>query len=111
MKRWSGRRAAAALLVATASGLGGLAPGAEPTLVTRALAAEAWRAEFDAICAKTQDAMALPLDELKSLVARSDQLLPELEKLETSQRKVYVKRLQGCRNLYAFVLESRQKGS
>jgi hypothetical protein len=54
--------------------------------------------------------MALPLDELKSLITRSDKLLPELEKLEPSTRKVYVKRLQGCRNLYAFVLESRQKG-
>ena len=108
MRRW--RRGAAALLVAVATGLGSLAPGAVPTLVPRALAADSWRAEFDAICAKTQDAMALPLDELKSLVARSDKLLPELEKLEPSTRKVYVKRLQGCRNLYAFVLESRQKG-
>jgi len=107
-RRW--RRAAAALLVVTATGLGGLAPGGWPTLLARALAADAWRVEFDAICAKTQDAMALPLDELRSLVARSDKLLPELEKLEPSQRKVFVKRLQGCRNLYAFVLESRQKG-
>lgn len=106
----SWRRAAAGLLVAVATGLVGLAPGSTPTLPARALAAEDWRAEFDAICAKTQDAMALPLDELKGLVARSDKLLPELEKLEPSTRKVYVKRLQGCRNLYAFVLESRQKG-
>ena len=110
MTGWGWRRAGAALLVTATTVLGGLAPGRGPTPLARALAADDWRTEFDAICAKTQDAMALPLDELRSLVARSDKLLPELEKLEPSQRKVFVKRLQGCRNLYAFVLESRQKG-
>lgn len=104
------RRPALALLVAAAAGLGGLAPGGGPTPLPRAQAAEPWRAEFDAICARTQDAMSLSLDELRSLVGRSDRLLPDLERLEPSQRKVFVRRLQACRNLYQFVLESRQKG-
>lgn len=66
-----------------------------------------WKQEFDAICARTQDAMALPSDELRSLIARCEKLSPAIERLGESERKVYGKRLQGCRSLFAFVLESR----
>jgi hypothetical protein len=69
-----------------------------------------WRAEFEAICARTQDAMALTTQELKDLVARSDALRPELDKLDPPQRKVFTTRLNACRNLYQFVLDSREQG-
>jgi hypothetical protein len=69
--------------------------------------ADAWRAEFDAICAKTQDAMTLSTRELKSLVERCHKLMPVIEKLDESQRKVFTTRLSACRKLYAFVLETR----
>jgi hypothetical protein len=94
------RVAAAGLLAALLSG----AAPAEP-------APEKWRAEFDAVCAKTQDAMALPTEELKSLVARCDALKPSIDALEESLRKVYGRRLKGCRDLYQFVLDFRQRGS
>jgi len=74
-----------------------------------ARADEDWRREFDEVCAKTQDAMALSVDELRSLVARCEKLKPELAKLDESSRKVFTKRLQACRDLYQFVLESRDK--
>ncbi len=74
-----------------------------------AWAQEGWRKEFDDVCAKTQDAMVLPPDELKALVGRCDRLKPQIENLDESQRKVYLKRLQMCRDLYIFVLESREK--
>jgi hypothetical protein len=32
-----------------------------------------------------------------------------LEKLPEPERKVFTKRLQACRNLYAFVLETKEK--
>ncbi len=54
--------------------------------------------------------MALPMDELKGLVSRCDKLKPRIEKLDESQRKVYSRRLQVCRDLYQFVIESREKG-
>jgi hypothetical protein len=69
-----------------------------------------WKREFEDICGKTQDAMALPMEELKTLVARCDKLKPQIEKLDDSQRKVYSRRLQVCRDLYQFVIESREKG-
>ncbi len=73
-------------------------------------AAQDWKKEFEEVCAKTQDAMALPLDELRTLVARCDRLKPRIEGLDESQRKVYSRRLQVCRDLYQFVLDSREKG-
>ncbi len=72
-------------------------------------AQEDWRKEFDDVCSKTQDAMVFTADNLKNLVDRCDKLKPQIEKLDESQRKVYLKRLQRCRDLYFFVLESREK--
>jgi hypothetical protein len=79
-----------------------------PFMVGLAHAQEDWKKEFDDICSKTQDAMVIPSEELKSLVDRCDSLKPKIEKLDESQRKVYLKRLQMCRELYFFVLESRE---
>lgn len=69
-------------------------------------AGEDWRKEFDEVCARTQDAMDLTAMELRSLIERCDKLKPTIEALDDSQRKVFLKRLQMCRDLYAFVLES-----
>lgn len=68
---------------------------------------ESWQKEFDAVCAKTQDAMSLAEAELKALVQRCDALEPSIEKLDETRRKVYLRRLRQCRGLYAYVLESK----
>jgi hypothetical protein len=68
-----------------------------------------WKAEFEAICAGTQDSAAMTSDELKNLIDRCDKLRSRIEKLDETPRKVYLKRLQMCRDLYAFVLEYKGK--
>ena len=70
---------------------------------------EEWKKEFDEICSKTDNSMAFSVEELKSLVDRCDALKPRIEKLEEPQRKVTLKRLQMCRDLYTFVLEKEKK--
>jgi hypothetical protein len=72
-----------------------------------ASAQDDWKKEFEDICSKTQDAMSFTPDELKSLVGRCDALKPRIEKLDETQKKVYSKRLKMCRDLLAFVLESK----
>jgi hypothetical protein len=79
----------------------GLAPGV-------ARPADGWRKEFEDLCSRTQDAMVLKDDELRSLVERCDRLKPALDALSEPERKAYSRRLAACRNLYAYVLESRQ---
>jgi hypothetical protein len=69
---------------------------------------EAWQAEFDNICAKTEDAMTLSQDELTDLIRRCDNLQPQIEKLDESRRKVYFERLRKCRGLYAYVLDAKK---
>ncbi len=71
-------------------------------------ARESWRKEFDDVCSKTQDAMAFSQEELKDLIRRCDALLPQIEKLDESRKKVYLGRLQKCRGLYAYVLDAKK---
>lgn len=68
-----------------------------------------WKKEFEEICSRTDDAMSLSKDELKALVARCDKLKPLIEKLDETEKKVYLRRLQLCRDLFSFVLESKEK--
>jgi hypothetical protein len=71
-------------------------------------AQEEWRREFDNLCSKTQDAMNFSAGELRNLITRCDALKPRIEKLDEPQRKVTLKRLQMCRDLYAYVLEAKE---
>jgi hypothetical protein len=73
-----------------------------------ASAQEDWRQEFEVVCSQTQDAMALSAEELSGLIERCDKLKSRIEKLDESARKVYLKRLQLCRDLYVFVIESKR---
>jgi hypothetical protein len=72
-------------------------------------AQEDWKGEFETVCSKTQDAMTFSVDELKDLIAKCDKLKPFIEKLDESPRKVYLRRLQLCKDLFVFVLGSKEK--
>ena len=69
---------------------------------------EAWRAKFEETCAKTSDAMSLSVNELNTLLENCTALEKVIESQDESVRKVYLKRLQLCRNLYAYVLEYKK---
>lgn len=71
--------------------------------------AEAWRTDFDAACGQSNEAMSLPVAELKRLIGQCDRLQKIIEAEEETVRKVYLRRLQMCRNLYVFVLEARMQ--
>ncbi len=72
-------------------------------------AEEDWKKEFEDICGKTQDAMAYSPEELRGFIDRCDKIRPLVEKLDESRRKVYLRRLQMCRDFFAFSLEQREK--
>jgi len=73
-----------------------------------AYALDDWKKEFDAVCSKTQDAMAFTSDELRNFIERCDALKPLMEKLDEPQRTINLRRLKMCRGLYAFVLEIKE---
>jgi hypothetical protein len=70
---------------------------------------DTWRTDFDETCARTNDAMALSTSELNKLIERCDRLQKIIETEEETVRKVFLKRLQMCRNLYVFVQESKMQ--
>jgi len=70
---------------------------------------EDWRKEFDEICSKTENAMAFGVEELRHLVDRCDALKSRIEMLDEPERKITLRRLQMCRDLYAFVFETKEK--
>ena len=74
-----------------------------------AYGADAWRTDFDATCAQSDNAMALSMPELKMLIEQCGRLQKIIEVQEETVRKVYLRRLQICRNLYQFVLEAKMQ--
>lgn len=73
-----------------------------------ACAEELWKQELMEICSKADEALSFSREELKMLLQRGKKLKPAIEALEETPRKVYLKRLQKCMNLYTFVLESKE---
>jgi hypothetical protein len=69
---------------------------------------EGWKEEFESVCSRTDAAMTLSTEELKDLVGRCDRLKERIESEEESTRRVYLRRLKSCRDLYLYVLESRK---
>jgi hypothetical protein len=68
---------------------------------------EPWHTEFEAVCTQTQNAMAFTPKQLRELVGRCDALVPQIEKLDETRRKVFLKRLRQCRGVFVYVLESK----
>ena len=79
------------------------------TMLQPAIGEDNWRTDFDATCAQSNDAMALSVKELKMLIEKCDSLQKVIEAQDETVRKVYSKRLQLCKNLYFFVLETKIK--
>ena len=71
-----------------------------------------WKQEYSSVCAKTQNAMSLTPEELKSYIDRCDKLLALINELEgekaATEKKVYTKRVKMCRELYQFALENKE---
>jgi hypothetical protein len=101
---------ATALVLVGLAGPGAMgAPGSAVSAQEQAAQAkETWQKDFDDVCSKTQDAMILSIDELTDLVRKCDVLMPQIEKLDETRKKVFMGRLKMCRSLYAYVLESKK---
>jgi len=81
-----------------------------PSFYAPAYAEDYWKTEFDDLCSRTQDVMAFTPEELKGFIQRCDKLKPMITKLGESESKVYLKRLDLCRNLFSYALEVKANG-
>ena len=80
-----------------------------PSFIAHAQQKRDWKQEFAEVCAGTQNAMLLSVEELQALVKRCAALEERLDELNgqegKTERKVYTKRLKMCRDLYQFTLD------
>lgn len=75
--------------------------------VSTAQAAEQWQEELNEICSNTHNAMSMSQDELKAMISKCDDLKPKLDKLNNPAKKKHaLKKLNKCRDLYFFMIES-----
>ncbi len=72
-------------------------------------AGDDWKKEFDDVCSKTEYSMSMSPAELRQLVERCDKLNTIIETQDESTRKVFKKRLKLCRDLYDYVLKSKEQ--
>lgn len=70
---------------------------------------ESWKPDFERVCGQTDNAADMTIEELKKSLEKCDALKSRIEELESTPRKIYLKRLQMCRNLFQFMLDSKQK--
>ena len=72
-----------------------------------------WLIEFDDIdiCGRTADAQSPTVEELTRLVSRCEALKPRIEKCNELGREIILIRLQMCRELFRYVLESKEGGT
>ena len=70
---------------------------------------ESWKFDFEKVCGQTDNAADLSTEELKKTLEQCDALKSRIEALEPTPRKIYLKRLQMCRNLFQFMLDSKKK--
>jgi hypothetical protein len=95
--------------------LGGTRAGAQvsaqvDTPIAAQQQTEDWRVEFEAVCATTDASMTFTVAELTDFIARCDKLAERIGAEEETIRRVYLRRLKMCRDLLAFVLESKKVG-
>jgi len=89
-----------------------LSSGSQSVYPGEALAVESvetWKVEFDTICGQTDNAADMTVEELKKALERCAALKPKIEALDATPRKIYLKRLQMCTNLFTYLLEGKVK--
>ena len=78
------------------------------SVVPAAHCAENWRDPFEEICSKVDASSTLSTKELEALIERADKLAPEIQKSEDPAKKVYLRRLKGCRSMFEFAIDSKK---
>jgi hypothetical protein len=78
---------------------------AKPSALTVSSQEGPWKEEFDRICAQTEIATSLATEQLEALVSDASTLIGQLREIEDPWAKVYIFRLEKCREFFEFVLQ------
>ena len=78
---------------------------AKPHALTVSSQEGPWKEEFERICAQTEIATSLSTEQLKELVSDASTLIGQLREIEDPWAKVYIFRLEKCREFFEFALQ------
>lgn len=67
---------------------------------------DAWKKEFNELCGHSNESMTLPAERLNYLIERCNKLISKIDAADNPRKKVYLFRIQKCRDLYQFIIDS-----
>lgn len=68
-----------------------------------------WLEEFEEICSKTLEGDNLSMEELQSLIERTDKLISRIQASDNARKKVYIFRLEKCKSFFEYIIELKQR--
>lgn len=66
-----------------------------------------WKVELEEVCAKTDVSMTLSVEELENLITRCGGLEKRIGEEDKVVRKIYLRRVKRCKDLFVYVLQSK----
>jgi hypothetical protein len=70
-----------------------------------------WKVELEKVCVKTDISMTLSREELQALILRCEELEKRIGEEDEVVRRIYLRRLKRCRNLFVYMMESKTEDS
>ena len=71
---------------------------------------ESWKDEYKSICGDTQEALLLPGKEINTLIDKCDKLLNKIKASDNPRKKIFIFRIEKCKNFYKYITDSREDG-
>ena len=71
---------------------------------------ESWRDEYNSICGDSQEAVLLPREEINTLIDKCDKLLNKIKAADNPRKKIFIFRIEKCKNFYKFIADSAKDG-
>jgi hypothetical protein len=66
--------------------------------------------EYNSICGDTQGAVLLPSEEINTLIDKCDKLLIKIKAADNPKKKIFIFRIEKCRNFYKYIADSTKDG-
>ena len=70
-----------------------------------------WKVELEEVCVKTDISMTLSREELQALILRCEELEKRIGEEDEVVRRIYLRRLKRCRDLFVYMMESKTEDS
>lgn len=71
---------------------------------------ESWKKEYNRICGKSHEAIALSEEDLVNRMKQCNDMLSTIERSDNPRKKIFIFRFEKCRNFYQYLIDSKKGG-